>query len=167
MDVTVRRVRVDEGPVLKAIRLAALLESPSAFGSTHAAEVDRPDDHWTSRASLGAAGRQSAIYLAIADQSVVGIAGGYRPDPAGSSIELVSIWVSPTQRRSGIAAKLVQAVIDWASEINATSVELWVTRGDDAAVTLYEAAGFRPTDEYQPLPSDPCKDEQRMRRALG
>jgi hypothetical protein len=54
VDVTVRRVRADEGPVLKAIRLAALLESPSAFGSTHAAEVDQPDDDWTSRASLGA-----------------------------------------------------------------------------------------------------------------
>ncbi len=167
VDVTVRRVRADEGPVLKAIRLAALLESPSAFGSTHAAEVDQPDDHWASRASLGAAGRNSAIYLAIVDQSVVGIVGGYRPDPAGSSIELVSMWVSPAQRRAGIAAKLVEAVVGWASETNATSVDLWVTRGNDAAVRLYEAAGFRETDEHQPLPSDPCKDEQRMRRALG
>ena len=167
VDVTVRRVRADEGPVLKAVRLAALLESPSAFGSTYAAEVDQPDDHWASRASLGAAGRRSAMYLAIVDQSVVGIVGGYRPDPAGSSIELVSMWVSPAQRRAGIAAKLVEAVVGWASETNATSVDLWVTRGNDAAVRLYEAAGFRETDEHQPLPSDPCKDEQRMRRALG
>jgi ribosomal protein S18 acetylase RimI-like enzyme len=167
VEVTVRRVRADDGPVLKAIRLAALLESPSAFGSTYAAEVDQPDEHWASRASLGAAGRRSAIYLAIVDQSVVGIVGGYRPDPAGSSIELVSMWVLPAQRRAGIAAKLVDAVVAWASETNATSVELWVTRGNDSAVRLYEAAGFRHTDEYQPLPSDPCKDEQRMRRALG
>ena len=167
VDVTVRRVRADEGPVLKAIRLAALLESPSAFGSTHAAEVDQPDDHWASRASLGAAGRHNAIYLAIVDQSIIGIVGGYRPDPAGSSIELVSMWVSPAQRRAGIAAKLVEAVVGWASETKATSVDLWVTRGNDAAVRLYEAAGFRETDEHQPLPSDPCKDEQRMRRAIG
>ena len=167
VDVTVRRVRADEGPVLKATRLAALLESPSAFGSTHAAEVNQPDDHWASRASLGAAGRHRAIYLATVDQSVVGIVGGYRPDPAGSSIELVSMWVSPTQRRAGIAAKLVEAVVGWASETNATEVDLWVTRGNDAAVTLYEAAGFRETGEHQPLPSDPCKDEKRMRRTLG
>jgi hypothetical protein len=109
--VTVRRVRADEGAVLKAIRLAALLESALAVGSTHAAEVDHPDDHWASRASLDAAGRRRAINLAIVDKSVVGIVGGYRPDPAGSSIELVSMWVSPTQRRAGIAAKLVEAVV--------------------------------------------------------
>jgi ribosomal protein S18 acetylase RimI-like enzyme len=167
VDVTVRRVQADEGPVLKAIRLAALLESPSAFGSTHAVEVDQPDDHWASRASLSAAGRHRAIYFAIVDQAVVGIVGGYRPDPAGSSIELISMWVSPAKRRAGIAAKLVEAVVGWAGETNATSVDLWVTRGNDAAVRLYKAAGFRETDEHQPLPSDPCEEEQRMRRALG
>jgi GNAT superfamily N-acetyltransferase len=30
-------------------------------------------------------------------------------DPAGSTIELVSMWVAPAQRRAGIAAKLVAA----------------------------------------------------------
>jgi ribosomal protein S18 acetylase RimI-like enzyme len=165
--ITVRRVRADEGPILKAVRLAALLESPPAFGSTHAAEVDQPDDHWAPRASLGASGGRSITYFAIVDQSVVGIVGGYRPEPGGSSIELVSMWVSPAQRRAGIAPKLVQAVVGWARESDATTVDLWVTRGNDAAVRLYEAAGFRATGEHQPLPSDPCKDELRMRLALG
>jgi ribosomal protein S18 acetylase RimI-like enzyme len=167
VDVTVRRVRADEGAVLRVVRLAALLESPSAFGSSHAAEVDQPDGHWSSRASLGASGARVATFLAIVDQSVVGIAGGYRFDPVGSSIELVSMWVSPAKRRAGIAAKLVQAVVGWARQTDATSVDLWVTRGNDAAVRLYEAAGFRETGEHQPLPSDPCKDELRMRLDLG
>ena len=166
-DVTVRRVRADEGPVLKAVRLAALLESPSAFGSTHAAEVAQPDRHWASRAALGASGAHSATYFAVADQSVVGIVAGYRPDPAGSSIELVSMWVSPPHRRARIAARLVDAVIGWARETDAKSVELWVTQGNDAAARLYEGLGFRDTGEHQPLPSDPGKDELRMRRTLG
>ena len=167
VDVTVRRVRPDEGPVLKVIRLAALLESPSVFGSSYAAEVDQPDQHWASRAALGAAGGYSTTYFAVADQSVVGIVAGYRPNPAGSSIELVSMWVSPPRRRTGIAAKLVHAVLGWAGETDATSVHLWVTQGNDAAVRLYEAAGFRETGERQPLPSDPSKDELRMRRTLS
>jgi ribosomal protein S18 acetylase RimI-like enzyme len=164
--VTVRRVRADEGPDLKAVRLAALLESPTAFGSTHAAEVDQPDDHWASRASLGASGGSSVTYLAIVDQSIVGIVSGYRPDAGASSIELVSMWVSPTHRRARIAARLVHAVVDWARETDATTVDLWVTRGNHAAERLYEAAGFRATGEHQPLPSDPCKDELRMRLLL-
>jgi ribosomal protein S18 acetylase RimI-like enzyme len=77
------------------------------------------------------------------------------------------MWVSPAQRRAGIAAKLVDAVLGWGRETDATSVYLWVTRGNDAALRLYEAAGFRATGEHQSLPSDPSKDELRMRRTLG
>jgi ribosomal protein S18 acetylase RimI-like enzyme len=167
VDVTVRRVRADEGPVLKAVRLAALLDSPSAFASSHAAEVDQPDEHWASRASLGASGELGVTYFAIVEQSIVGMVSAYRPDPVGSSIELVSMWVSPSHRGAGIAADLVRSVVGWANETGAATVDLWVTRGNDAAMRLYEAAGFRPTGEHQPLPSDPCKDELRMRWAPG
>ena len=76
------------------------------------------------------------------------------------------MWVSPTHRRARTASELVDAVVRWAVETGAPTVELWVTRGNDAAVGLYEAAGFRLTGDHQPLPSDPCKDELRMRRAL-
>ena len=167
VDVSVRRVRAGEGSLLKAVRLAALLESPSAFGSTHAAEVAQPNRHWASRAALGASGAHTATYFAVAEHSVVGIVAGYRPDPTGSLTELVSMWVSPPHRRAGVAAKLVNAVIGWARETDATRVDLWVTQGNDGALRLYEAAGFRETGEHQPLPSDPSKDELRMRLILG
>ena len=152
MDVTVRRVRADEGPVLMAVRLAALLESPSAFGSTHAAEVAEPDRHLASRAALGASGAYSATYFAVADQSVVGIVAGYRPDPAGSSIELVSMWVSPPHRRARIAAKLIDAVIGWARETDAKSVELWGDARQRRGGEVYEGLGFRVTGEHRRSP---------------
>ena len=75
--------------------------------------------------------------------------------------------VSPPHRRARIAARLVDAVIGWARETDAKSVELWVTQGNDAAARLYEDLGFRATGEHQPLPSDPGKDQLRMRRTLG
>src|SRR6187431_2484629 len=100
----VRRIRADEGPILKAVRLEALADSPSAFGSSYAAEVDQPDDHWTSRAADRAAGERSVTFFAIVDGSVVGLVAAQRPDVAGLSVELVSMWVSPAQRRAGIAA---------------------------------------------------------------
>lgn len=103
----------------------------------------------------------------MVDGSVVGLVAAYRPDAAAPAVELVSMWVSPAQRRAGIAAELVDAVVRWAHHTGATTVELWVTRGNDAALRLYEAAGFRLTGTQQPLPSDPCKDELRMRRTLG
>lgn len=161
-----RRIRADEGPVLKTVRLAALADAPSAFGSSYAAESAQPDDHWTSRAEHGAAGGHSVTFFAVVDESVVGMVAAYRPDAALSAVELVSMWVSPPQRRAGVAIELVGAVLRWARATGAAAVDLWVTRGNDAAIRLYEAAGFHLTGDHQPLPSNPCKDELRMRRAI-
>lgn len=161
-----RQIRADEGAVLKRVRLAALLESPSAFGSSYAAEADSSDDHWASRAVLGAAGDPSVTFFAVDGDSVVGLVAGYRRPDVPSSVELVSMWVSPAHRGAGVGRQLVDAVIAWAGRAGATTVELWVTRGNDDAVRMYEAAGFQPTGDHQPLPSDPCKDELRMRRPV-
>jgi ribosomal protein S18 acetylase RimI-like enzyme len=45
-------------------------------------------------------------------------------------------------------------------------VHLWVTRGNEPALRLYESMGFRPTGESQPLPSDPARVELAMTREL-
>ena len=167
VEAVIRRVRPDDGPVLKAVRLAALADWPSAFGSSYAAEADRPDDFWETRAVLGAAGDRGVTFFAVIAGSVVGLVSAHQPDAEGLSVELVSMWVAPAQRRAGIAAELVDAVVGWARETGATTVGLWVTRGNDAAVRLYENEGFQLTGNHQPLPSDPCKDELRMRRIVG
>ncbi len=163
----VRRISAGEGVVLKNIRLAALLDSPSAFGSTHAAEAAQTDDHWESRAALGASGSKSATFFAVIDESLVGVVAGYRPDLEGSTVELVSMWVAPPYRQAGVGRQLVDAVLDWARETGASRVELWVTRGNDQAQRLYESAGFRETGEHQTLPSDPRHEESRMRKVLA
>ena len=162
MSVAVCRVRPGDASVLKEVRLAALLDAPSAFGSTYAAEVTRTDEHWMHRAVLASSGRDSTVFLAWMEGRAVGIVGGYRPDPSEDAVELVSMWTAPVARRAGIGGLLVRAVIDWAIEIESSSVGLWVTRGNAPAESLYQSLGFRATGEYQPLPSDPCKDELRM-----
>jgi GNAT superfamily N-acetyltransferase len=166
MGAVVRQVRPDEGPLLKSVRLAALADAPSAFGSSYAAEADQPDEHWADRASIAAAGERSVTFFATVDESAVGLVSAYRSDPEAATAELVSMWVSPERRRAGIAAALVGAVVGWALQAGMATVELWVTRGNDAAVRLYERMGFRLTGDHQPLPSDPCKDELRMRLDL-
>jgi len=157
-------VRLDEGTSLKAIRLAALREAPSAFGSTYRSEAALDDGHWERRASIGSAGDAGATYLAVVDDCVVGLAAGFRSDASVGDVDLVSMWVDPSVRRMGIARRLVDAVVCWAAATGAASVNLWVTRGNDAAAALYEAAGFVETGDHQPLPSDPCRDEVRMTR---
>ena len=52
----IRRIRADEGLALRALRLAALADSPMAYGSTFAREHAYPDALWHERAAAGAAG---------------------------------------------------------------------------------------------------------------
>ena len=160
-----RRVTAADGAVLRDIRLRALQDAPSAFGSTHAAESMRADPEWDERAALGAAGADRFTVLAFDGEDCVGLAGGFRNDEDGhhADIDLVSMWVAPSYRGSGLADRLVDAVLDWAQgEASAQVVGLWVTRGNDRAQRFYERLGFVETGDVQPLPSDPCKDEVRM-----
>jgi GNAT superfamily N-acetyltransferase len=162
MRVAVCRARPHDGSVLKEVRLAALLDSPFAFGSTYDAEVNRTDEEWKRWATLASAGHDSVTYLAWMDRRPTGIVGGYRSEQLTDAVDLVSMWTAPHARRSGVGRLLVQAIIDWAIETGSSSIGLWVTRGNAPAQGLYESMGFRETGEFQPLPSDPCKDEIRM-----
>lgn len=165
MVVEVRRIRPDDAMTLKTVRLAALLESPSAFGSTYADEVLRSDEEWAERARAGSIGLDRVIFFAIVDNKVAGLVGGNRANPNAPTVDLVSMWTAPMVRRCGFGRRLIEAVLRWATELGATSVELWVTRGN-LAHGLYEAIGFRETGEHQALPSDPCKDGIRMTLSL-
>jgi GNAT superfamily N-acetyltransferase len=162
VSVEISRITPDDGPELRAVRLAALAEAPSAFGSTFAEESLRAADEWSDRAQWASVGVERITVLARLDERTVGIAGGYREEIEATEVHLVSVWAAPEVRRTGVGRQLVGAVIDWATETGASTMGLWVTRGNNAAQVLYESIGFRETGAYQPLPSDPCADEIRM-----
>ena len=107
-----------------------------------------------------AAGSEHTAFFAFDGGECVGLVGGHQAE-TGDHVDLVSMWTAPAARGKGVGAALVDAVIEWA---DGRAVELWVTRGNDAALRLYERCGFVETGDHQPLPSDPCKDEIRMRR---
>jgi RimJ/RimL family protein N-acetyltransferase len=164
MAVVVRRILEHEGPRMKTVRLAALLDAPSAFASTYEREAAFADELWDDRARAGASGEGRATFFALDDEhgDVVGLVGGHREDASPGEVELVAMWTAPAVRRTGAGTALVRAVVEWAG---ADPVSLWVTRGNEPAQRLYGSCGFEVTGDHQPLPSDPCQDEVRMRRA--
>lgn len=147
---------------MQQIRLAALAESPSAFGSTLEAEANRPEAEWEYRAVAGSRGSERATFFAQLDDDPVGLVGAYRDEPSSLVVELVSMWVAPSFRGRGAGSLLVDSVIAWAVETNATSISLWVTRGNAPAERLYASKSFVATGVVQPLPSDPSRDEARL-----
>lgn len=158
--ITTRRIRSDEGTTLRVVRLAALADTPSAFARTHEEEARYTDEEWDRRADDWSHGAVGSTFFAEREGDVVGLVGGHRF--AETAVELVSMWAAPTTRGLGVGRALVDAVLGWAGD---DPVELWVTRGNEPAQRLYERCGFVTTDDVQPLPSDPCKDELRMRLA--
>jgi GNAT superfamily N-acetyltransferase len=158
--VLVRETVTGDWQALRDIRLEALREAPTAFGSTHQQEAARDEAHWHDRISRG------GTFLAYIPEAAepAGLVGGYLEDPA--TAELVSMYVRPRARGRGVGEALVVAVIDWARDKNAAHVHLWVTETNAHARALYGRLGFTLTGERQPLPSDPRIGEVAMSRPL-
>ena len=160
--VLVREPVVEDWQALRDIRLEALRDVPTAFGSTYEREVVRGETHWRDRISCG--GTFLAYLPELSASEPAGLIGGYQEDPA--TVELVSMYVRPRARGRGVGEALVATVIDWATAKQATTVHLWVTETNAPARALYERCGFALTGEQQSLPSDPSLGEVAMSRTL-
>lgn len=157
----IRPTTVADAPALRSIRLAALAADPTAFGRSLEEEQAYEAEHWVDRA---AGSDRSQMFVAV-DDSFVGLVGAYVPDDDGP-VELVSMWIDPSARGAGVGRQLVEEVVRWAGQRDAREVRLWVTRGNDTAVRLYERCGFVLTEEVGVSPSDPCREELRMARTV-
>lgn len=164
--VTIRRIRSDEGPAFRAIRLRAIAESPLAFGSTLPETETRPAAYWDGRARSGAEGIENILLVAEAEQRWVGIVGGFL-EGAGRRVDIVSMWVDPACRGRGAGRDLIEAVLAWAREHQMERAVLWVTESNGPAIALYRRAGFIETGARQPLPSHPHILEMEMVRDLS
>lgn len=121
---------------LKAIRLASLKESPDAFSASYEAALNFSESAWRARAS----GREGCnFFIAKIDSQSVGVIGGFHKT---GQYELISMWVSPSQRGGGVAQLLVNRVIQHAKELNHSSIFLEVSSDNISACRLYEKCGF-------------------------
>ena len=160
--VVVRETVAADWRVLRDIRLEALRDAPTAFGSTYEQEAARDQAHWLNRIARGGT---FLAYLTDLDTSdPAGLIGGYPEDR--QTVELVSMYVRPRARGRGVGEALVAAVIGWAADEDARQVRLWVTETNAPARALYERCGFALTGERQPMPSTPGLDEVAMAHTL-
>ena len=150
----------------RAVRLRALRDTPTAFGSTYAQESELSDRDWQQRVAQRNGDRSTAC-LAWDGDEPCGIVAGYLEPDEPTMAHLVSMWVAPTHRRAGVGRLLVNAVIDWANSRGAASLRLMVTSNNDAAQLFYERLGFARTGRTEPYPNDPALFEFEMMRSIG
>jgi ribosomal protein S18 acetylase RimI-like enzyme len=145
--VCVRPAGPAEWATLRQVRLAALADSPAAFASTVERERALDETEWSRRA-------QSPWFLAWHGAEPVGVVAAFSTAGAGDggpypSWELVSMWVAPAFRGSGVADQLVAAVIKHVRDDGADRLTLWVADGNARARAFYLRLGFRPTGARQ------------------
>jgi ribosomal protein S18 acetylase RimI-like enzyme len=158
--ISVRIIPADEWQVWRAIRLAALTDAPYAFGSTV--------EQWSGAGDTEARwrGRLQDVPLnliADLDGRPAGMASG--TVPVDGTVELISMWVAPSGRGSGVGDALVEAIARWAGDQGAVRLVLAVRQANQHAIDLYERHGFH-EDGWASAPDEPFP-ERRMVRILA
>jgi ribosomal protein S18 acetylase RimI-like enzyme len=149
----------------KAVRLRALQDTPSAFGSTYARESQFSDADWQQRAANLYTPR-SIGYLAHHLDQYCGIAAAFLKEQDAQHAELVGMWVAPEHRRTGTGCLLVEAIESWARTAGAHTFELMVTSNNLAAIAFYQRLGFSATGRTGPYPNDPAVIEYEMSKPI-
>src|SRR5262249_6605458 len=130
----IRRIRADEGLALRALRLAALADSPMAYGSTVAREDAYAETVLHQRAAAGAAAGAEVgnVVTTVADQNggLTAMATGLATGPEtqdGSHPTMVGVFVERASRRQGVGVALIEAIVDWAGAHGAARLTVWTT----------------------------------------
>ncbi|WP_169811204.1 GNAT family N-acetyltransferase [Nocardia amamiensis] len=156
----VRRLDHDEWAVARTVRLDALRESvPGTFGSTFEVASGWTDRQWRQWMH----GRTMFVAEAT-DTTAVGSVAGMIED---SVPVVVSMWVAPAHRGTGLSDRLLAAVIEWAVTGRHREIRLWVLEANHLAQAFYRRNGFTNTGRRKRCIDWPERLEIEMSRVLA
>ena len=158
----VRRATAADHVALRGVRLRALRDTPSAFGSTYEQESKRDAQAWQDVARRWTDPQTAATWIAWLGPQTVGLVAGVDDNADPARAWLVSMWVDPSARRRGLARRLVEDVLRWSADRGRAAVHLHVTSNNPAARALYLSAGFLATGDSMPHPHQPGLVEHEM-----
>jgi ribosomal protein S18 acetylase RimI-like enzyme len=150
----------------KTVRLRALQDTPTAFGSTYAKESVLSDGDWLKRVDTWNGGG-AVCYIGMDESAPCGIIAGYFDKNDSRTAHVGSMWVAPTHRRTGLGTMLMDAVQLWAHNLGAAELRLMVTSNNSTAISFYERCGFTFTGRTEPYRNDPALFEYKMVKYLG
>jgi ribosomal protein S18 acetylase RimI-like enzyme len=134
--VNLRTVRAHDWRLWREVRLQALREAPEAFSSTLADWEAADEQRWRQRLD-----EVPFNVVALSGDERIGQASGTALG-TDDSAELISVWVAPVARGTGVGDALVEAVCAWARQAGARAVRLSVRTANAPALRLYERTHF-------------------------
>jgi GNAT superfamily N-acetyltransferase len=156
--VRLRVLTLDDWPLFREVRLAALRDAPYAFSTVLDDWQGKGDSELRWRRRL--AGVPFNV-IAFHDGMPSGMVSATQPNGDGA-VELISMWVAPPARGKGVAEALVNAVVRWATGQQVNAVSLEVMEGNDRARRFYERQGFADRGLLEAAPGE--RPKRRMLR---
>jgi len=150
----------------KSVRLASLAESPDSFGSTYERESAYVQTEWESRLDPIERAKNALPLIAEYEEIPIGVAWGLVHEPVTKVAHIYQMWVSPEARGKGVAKALLEQIEAWALARNCDLMALSVTTTNDAAVHLYQIAGFLPSGQVEELREGSALKTQKMVKDL-
>jgi ribosomal protein S18 acetylase RimI-like enzyme len=159
----IRRVKEEDGALLREIAIRMYSDSPDAFSDTLEEAKQRTAEEWDSRAKWLASSPDVIGLIAYDDNwpcgFVMGLVGSFIKGSIDwecrYSVTIARNWIDPQARRKGFGTKLTDTIKDWACEKGVRQLELQVTENNEVAKSFYEKLGFTDTGRREPLASNP------------
>jgi GNAT superfamily N-acetyltransferase len=150
----------NEGLRLRSIRLRALQDAPDAFGTMFEQASANADEVWAKQVV------ELPTFVAVDDSCDVAMVRCARDQDRTDTAWLISMWVAPEVRRSGVGGGLVDLVVAWARANGISRLLLDVADRNAQAVALYQAKGFMPNGKSgsMPPPRQHIREHQRELR---
>ncbi|HEX7001547.1 MAG TPA: GNAT family N-acetyltransferase [Trueperaceae bacterium] len=134
---------------------------------------DGPSSSTSLAARIGVDDPQRSLYLVAArGTGVVGWCELHR-SPAWrlEHVAVLTLAVSPTERRHGVGRALLSEAYDWCRRVGVLKVSLQVRAGNEAAIALYRSEGFalegREVGQVRLERGGPFEDNLIMGKWLG
>ena len=146
MSIEVITATINDVDRLRALRLAALHDAPTAFGAKYDDEIKKPVLEWQERL------KNTTWCFVVADGVDIGLLAVDRAEKdRNSDCWLSSWWISEEFRGGGIPKLMLNWVEGLCAESNWKKVGLGVWPENLRAIAAYKKLGFTQADK--PLPS--------------
>ena len=146
MQIEITKAGAEAAQRLRSVRLAALKDTPDAFGAKHEDELLFSDSQWQDRL------KYTYWCFVVADGVDIGLLAVDKADKdRNSDCWLSSWWISDAFRGQGVAQLMMEWVIKLSRENDWKIIGLGVWPENLRARSAYKKLGFLEADK--PLPS--------------